>query len=130
MAPVNSSAVVVYGSKDCGRCTEVKDALKANGIMFSEEDSKYLNDSEYNPNWRTNGSVDLLAEVSFFGWNGDLPLIKVAGSDVILAADKDEITIDGHVIPVAQKAHCTDGSCNINFSKGAAATKERALAVA
>jgi len=60
--------------------------------------------------------VDLLADVSLKGWQGDLPLLVVDG-DVILAADAEEVTIETHTVPLVKKAHCEDGACKVNFAQ-------------
>jgi len=108
----------VYGSDTCARCEEVKDAFKEKGILFSSEDIRYLNDPERNPNWRTNGSVELLAEVSFMDWNGDLPIV-VVDDQVILAANADKIEVDGITVTLNKKksSHCEGGLCKVSFAE-------------
>ena len=127
MTPVTGVNVVMYGQKDCSRCEEVKKALKANGVFFSYEDIRFLNDPEFNPDWRENGAVELLAEVNLKGWTGDLPLLVVDG-DIVLAADAEEVTIEDKVIPMSSKVHCEGGSCKVNFA--APVKEEAAVAVA
>ena len=126
MTPVNTVSVVVYGSEDCGRCKEVKDALKANGILFSSEDIRYINDPVFNPNWRENGAVDFLAEVCLMDWLGELPIVTI-DDQIVFAADVEEIEIEGKLIPIAKKTECTDGVCKVNFST---ADNGKAVAVA
>jgi len=115
MAPVTYENLVVFGKEGCARCEEVKSALEAHNIIYSYEDVRFLNDPVYNPDWRNNGAVDLLADINMLEWNGDLPVVRV-GDKFVLAADASELVVDGMSISIERNEHCEDGACKIDFN--------------
>lgn len=75
--------IVVFTSKGCMHCEDLKDFLNSVGLAFSEMDAQEVLDPKTKdyftkyPDWRTSGAVDAVA---LLAWNGnELPVTVIDG---------------------------------------------------
>lgn len=65
--------IEVYSKKGCGICEAAKEKLSMMGLSFRTVDLQEVID--YHPNWREDGSVDVLAGYALVG--SKVPVIKI-----------------------------------------------------
>jgi len=114
--------VIVYGAKDCAKCNALKGALHEAGVDYEERAAEQLIDPSVNVDWRTNGSVDALAELTLQGWDlSSLPVVNIGGRHID-ASNLDSIDIQGRRIQITESSvHCEGGACRIQPQEAVAA---------
>lgn len=113
--------VTVYGAEDCEKCAKVKEVLRTEGVEFTEKPAQFLLDPSVNPDWRTNGSVNALAQLIHKGWDmRSLPVIQV-GNEYHDVSNMDSVDIAGLTVSFnLQILHCESGACSLRRSEAAA----------
>lgn len=90
MTAISLPRIEVIGKPNCPNCDDMKEYLQDNKLPFTEHSMDYH--GNYHPEWRNDGSVEILAAYQFIQ---ELPMVSIDGE---IHSDEDAMAILESVI--------------------------------